>query len=97
MKEALELIRKEAGYRVHFEKRERSILSSDFFPDRDEPSIAELADAWAMAEKWAKVNPNVYVNVYVIHADDWTPVDGYQLRRLNTYPSFGAGDTERTA
>jgi hypothetical protein len=45
MTEAVAMMRQSAGYRVHFEKREGGMLCSDYFPERDEPPIAELADA----------------------------------------------------
>lgn len=84
--EARDLMRRQGGYRVHFEKRGGGLLSSDFFPDRDEPGIVDRLDAWKLAEQWAVVDPDVYVNIYVIYAHDFTPVDGYSELRLNTYP-----------
>ena len=83
---AKKLMQQNAGYRVHFEKREGGMLASDFFPDRDEPPIIDLEDAWKLAEGWSKVDANIYVNVYVTNALDSCPVENYQLRRLNTYP-----------
>jgi hypothetical protein len=78
-----------AGYRVHFERREGGLLCSDCFPDRDEPGIADLDDAWTLAEQWAAVDPAVYVNVYVIRAWDFAPVPNYELRKLNRHPPIG--------
>lgn len=86
MQEARALMRRAAGYRVHFDRRENSILASDYFPERDEPAIADLEDAWKLAAEWALVDPALYVNVYVINAHDWVPVDNYEARRLNAYP-----------
>ncbi len=85
--EAKRLMQAAAGYRVSFEKREGGMLYSDHFPDRDEPPIVTLDDAWRLAEDWAKVDPNTYVNVYVVNALDWVPVDGYNDRKLNRYPA----------
>ncbi len=84
--DAKRLMQAASGYRVHFEKREGCMLVSDHFPARDEPPIVTLADAWRLAEEWAKVDPRTYVNIYVIDALDWAPVDGYNERRLNSYP-----------
>lgn len=83
---ACELMRKATGYRVHFERRGDGMLYSDHFPERDEPPIAELEDAWKLAAQFANVDPTRYVNVYVINALDGAPVDDYQLRTLNVYP-----------
>lgn len=87
MKLAAGLMRRAAGYRVHFERREDGMLCSDYFPERDEPAIAELDDAWRLAGEWAKVDPTLYVNVYVVSGYDWVPVDDYLDRRLNVHPS----------
>lgn len=86
IKDAKAIMRTRAGYRVHFERRADGLMHSDYFPERDEPPIAELDDAWKLAAQWADVDPSVYVNVYVIYAHDWTPVDNYRTRRLNTHP-----------
>jgi hypothetical protein len=87
--EARDIMRRQCGYRVHFdEKREGGMLYSDYFPERDEPPIADLEDAWRLAEQWAAVDPSLYVNIYVTHAHDWTPVEGYTTRELNKYPKL---------
>jgi hypothetical protein len=84
--EARELMRKAAGYRVVFQKRAGGMLESDFFPDRTEPAIVDLEDAWNLAAQFATVDPTLYVNIYVVHAHDSTPVDGYARRKQNVYP-----------
>jgi hypothetical protein len=86
MSEAITMMRQSSGYRVHFERREDGLLCSDFFPDRDEPPIADLHDAWELARKWSLVDPERYVNIYVISAYDWVPVEGYQRQKHNRYP-----------
>lgn len=86
MNNAKSLIMRATGYRVTFERREGGLLHSDHFPERDEPAIADEEDAWKLAGAFADVDPSVYVNIYVISAFDWTPVEGYAARRLNTYP-----------
>ncbi len=86
MSVAVDLMKRGGGYRVHFEKRGGGVLQSDYFPERDERPIWELEEAWNIAEKWAALNPELYVNVYVVSAYDWTPVENYQSRKLNVYP-----------
>lgn len=91
------------GYRVHFERRERSMLISDYFPERDEDPIPDEEQAWALAEAFADADPrgSTYVNIYVISAADWTPVPDYNNRRRNTHPAREApvpsADTAVTA
>lgn len=86
MLDAKNIMRATAGYRIHFEKRDGGLLMSDYFPESDEPPIADIDDAWNVAEQWAAVDPERFVNVYVVHALDWTPVHDYGQRRLNTHP-----------
>lgn len=83
--EVKERLVKATGYRVSFEKREGGMLCGDHFPERDEPPIADLEDAWKLAADWAEVDPKLYVNIYVIQAWDWCPVDGYKERVLNPH------------
>src|SRR4051812_11984088 len=90
MQDAVALMRMHEGYRVHFERREPGMLASDYFPERDEPAIAEVEDAWRLAEKFAQLDPSLFVNVYVVSAYDWTPVEGYRSRLLNGYPTATA-------
>ena len=86
LEEAMTTIRKKAGYRVGFEKREGGILASDYFPDTYEDTILSEAEAWHLAGLFAKAGKDEgIVNVYVIHGDDFTPVDGYKERELNIY------------
>jgi hypothetical protein len=87
MKDAEEMMRAAAGYRVHFEKREDGMLCSDYFPWCDEPPIAEETDAWKLASKFAAIDPDVFVNVYVISAFDSAPVNNYASRKLNPHPT----------
>jgi hypothetical protein len=86
MADAVALMKDRMGYRVHFEKREGAILASDYFPERDEPSIQNVEEAWDLAEKFASIDPSRYVNVYVVQAFDWVPVPDYNKRALNRYP-----------
>lgn len=88
MNEAKALIDRAAGYRVSFERREGHLLISDYFPERNEPPIADEGDAWKLARGFAMVDPLVYVNVYVIHAEDFSPVAGYDAKKLNRYPEL---------
>jgi hypothetical protein len=79
---------KATGYRVHFEKRAGGMLSSDYAPDRTEDAIPLEADAWALATRLAFADPHGkrFVNIYVIHAHDWTPVANYTRLMLNAHP-----------
>ncbi len=55
-------------------------------PERDEEPYKTEAEAWMAAHHFAKVNPGKYVNIYVTHSDDFSPVPNYRVRILNEYP-----------
>lgn len=76
------------GYRVRFQRREGGMLVSDHFPARDEEAIPSEDDAWQLAQRFAATDPDghSFVNIFVIHAHDWTPVKGYVQRELNGHP-----------
>lgn len=83
IKEAMNIIEAEEGFRVHFEKRESSILCSDFFPDRDEEMIKTEDEAWELARRFASAVSSVdYVNIYVCDKK-FCPVIGYSEKKLN--------------
>lgn len=84
------------GYRVSFQRRERNILSSDHFPERDEEPIDTEDEAWRLAREFAACDPRGanYVNIYVIKASDWAPVDGYSARKMNEYPRVVDGASQ---
>ncbi len=85
--EAKGIIRKAAGFRVEFEVLKDAVLRSDHFPDNDEDAIPTEEEAWDLARKFAVAGKDAgIVNVYIIHGDDFTPVDGYQQKELNIYP-----------
>ena len=85
--EAKVFIRAKAGYRVEFEQRDGGMLISDHFPDDDEDTIIGEGEAWHLAGMFANAGKEKgIVNVYVIHGDDYTPVDGYKEKELNVYP-----------
>ena len=80
-------IRSNYGFRVEFERREGGMLVSDHFPDDDETPIKTEDSAWEYAQKFAEAGRDRgIVNVYVIHGDDFTPVEGYKDKELNVYP-----------
>ncbi len=84
--DARQLIRSNLGFRVEFEKLGGGILASDHFPDDDEEPIGTEEEAWGYARRFAKACKNKgIVNVYVIYADDYTPVEGYKEKELNIY------------
>lgn len=75
------------GFRVHFERRGGGFLESDVFPGRDEKPLETPVEAWELAEQFAEVDPEKYVNVYVIDGRTFVP---YSARRLNVYPPRAA-------
>lgn len=77
------------GYLVSFEHRRNGFLRSDSFPDirAGEPAIETEEAAWDLAAKFAIGNQSKYVNVYVIRACNYRPVDGYEERMFNRYPA----------
>jgi hypothetical protein len=77
------------GYCVHFEVRERGMLRSDYFPDvrAGELGLETEEEAWRMAADFARApQKHEVVNVFVVRARDFAPVDGYAERTLNRYP-----------
>lgn len=93
--EAKDIIRRNAGFRVEFEKQAGGMLVSDHFPDDGEETICTETAAWGYARAFAKVGRNHgIVNVYVIHGDDYTPVEDYVEQKLNVYPNEVGSDIE---
>lgn len=86
---SIEKARKEktGGFMVHFEVRERSMLSSRYFPDKHagEKLIKTEEEAWDLAHRFAKATPENYVNIYVIHGVNFVPVTGYNARAIRRY------------
>lgn len=70
-------------YRVSFERKERGMLVGDHFPERDELPFESQEVAWKMAESFADKMVGRVVNVHVVDAETWAPVDGYRERMLN--------------
>jgi hypothetical protein len=89
MSEALACINAREGYCVTFEIRKDSCLHSDHFPDvrEREPGIESIEAAWDLAAKFAYARRKDVVNVYVVHANDFTPVEGWDTRTLNRHPA----------
>ena len=87
--EALYIIgesKKPKGYRVHFEVRSGGVLTSDYFPNEDEPLIDTEEKAWQLAMEFATAtDPYKYVNIYVT-THDHRPVAGYEKREIRRYP-----------
>lgn len=96
MKEAEAIIHRGGGCLVHFERIEGSLLACDHFPDvrAGENPIATEDDAWLWAARFAAATRGSCVNVYVIHAEDFTPVKGYEQRAVNR--AAGRGDRTPT-
>lgn len=72
-----------AGYLVSAERVESGMLRGVYFPDKDEVPIASEEEAWRLAREFAAATHGEYVNIYVIHAKDFTPVMGYESRKIS--------------
>lgn len=83
MAEAMKIIRtpKESGYRVHFERKEGTMLLTDYFPDRSEDLIKDIDVAWSLAKEFADAMKGKVVNLYVVDAD-FSPVADYEERMI---------------
>lgn len=84
MSEALRIIEtREKGFMVHFEKRDRSILKADHFPDKHakEDLIKTEDEAWDLASRFHKATDNSYVNIYVVD-HEFVPVRYYEARKF---------------
>jgi hypothetical protein len=87
LKDAMSIIdKKETGFMVHFEKRIRGMLHSDFFPDKHagEDLIPTETEAWELANRFAKSTDRDYINIYVID-HNFRPVIGYNFKKLKSY------------
>jgi hypothetical protein len=73
------------GFRVSWELRDGNVLRSDYMPDRGEVPIQTEEEAWAWAQRVANALP-LAVNIYVVRAKDFTPVKGYEDRKIRPYP-----------
>jgi hypothetical protein len=79
LEEAMQVINaKSKGYRVIFEWVMGTILSTDYFPDRNEPPIETEEEAWRLAILFAENTVGKAVNIYVCHANTYMPVRGYE-------------------
>lgn len=72
---------KPRGYRVSFERVDGRILTTDHFPERDEPLIEHEEEAWQLAAQFAQATTGKCVNIYVVD-NKWSPVPGYVNRRI---------------
>jgi hypothetical protein len=77
-------------YLVHFEAKEGKggcILAAKYFPDPGETPFRSEQDAWNWAAAFANtLGPAKVVNVYVVDASNWRPVDDYRKRLCNPHP-----------
>lgn len=77
--DALEIIEREekpSGFRVHFEKVQDGILTTDYFPDAKEIPIANEELAWRYAAKFAAKSFGKYANIHVVDSR-YCPVKRY--------------------
>lgn len=87
LKDAMEIIdKKEEGFMVGFELREGGMLKSDNFPDKHagEDLIPTEAEAWELAERFARATGNDVVNIYV-KDNKFNPVQGYTSKKIRHY------------
>ena len=70
------------GFFVHFERVEGAMLASDYFPEPNEEPILTEELAWMLASEFAARTTGKCVNVYVVRALDFTPVPGYETRKI---------------
>lgn len=75
--------KKTEGFIVHFEKKDRSILRTDYFPDKQavEKLIKTEALAWWYAKRFAAATDDTVVNIYVVD-HNFSPVEGYNEKTL---------------
>jgi hypothetical protein len=72
---------KPEGFRVAFEWCGDGFLRSDHFPEEREPLIPTEAEAWELAERFARAARGRVCNLYVVD-HDYNPVPGYQAREI---------------
>lgn len=78
------------GYRVSYERKDGAFLIGEMWPVREQPPLyCSEAEAWDYAQRLAAPNVGHYVNLYVIHAKDFTPVEGYQDKFIRNRPRGG--------
>lgn len=72
------------GFYVVFERVRDKILESDMFPDSQsgEQPIKTEAEAWALAQAFAARTWGKYVNIYVVHAEDFKPVQNAEFKMI---------------
>ena len=71
------------GYLVHLERKHGNILSSDYFPDVGEEPIKTEREAWELARKFAAKTVGQCVDIYVVRARTFRPVEGYRTHKIN--------------
>jgi hypothetical protein len=69
-------------YRVAFEEVVGDLLHGHSVPDLDEPPFDSETEAWTYARELAAATRQKFVNFYVIDADTYTPVEGYQRQYI---------------
>lgn len=76
-------------YRISFERKDGGVLCGEMWPVREsKPLTCSEEDAWLHARDLAAGHVGEFVNIYVINADDFTPVPGYRDKIiLNRPPS----------
>ena len=71
------------GFLVAFEKKDNGMLVSDSFPDKQfESVIPTEEEAWKLAKRFADAAAWRYTNIYVVYAEDYTPVPDYKNKAI---------------
>jgi hypothetical protein len=82
LQDAMDLIHnRPQGFRVAFEWCGDEFLRSDYFPDREESLISTEAEAWELADRFARVTRGRTCNLYVVDYR-YMPVTDYKLRKI---------------
>lgn len=71
-------------YRVSYERKVGNLLYGEMWPIRESrPLTCTETDAWHHARDLAAGRVGEFVNVYVINAGDFTPVPGYETKKIS--------------
>jgi len=65
---------KRPAFRVRIESYDKpGIVLTEYFPESSEPPIESIAEAYDLAERFARATVGLYFNIYVIN-EDFTPL-----------------------
>jgi hypothetical protein len=84
MHEALNIIlgvNEPVGYYVRFERADKGMLYTEYFPEKYEDPIRSEEEAWALAARFAAATRGRCINIFVVDTK-WYPVPGYRERTI---------------